>query len=96
MPKMAQYYFRFIRYNSKKEKEIHFVTYADSIEQNILALLMSKQKLNEFVKEGKEVSRSDMFQEFGIDENILKQIIEKSYDEEGNLHLRWGKQTIAA
>lgn len=96
IPKMSQYYFRFIRYNSKKKKEIHFVTYADSIEQNILALLMSKEKLNEFVKSGELQDRADMFDEFGIDTNILSQIIEKEYDSEGNLTLRWGAQTIAA
>jgi SAM-dependent methyltransferase len=96
LPKMSQYFFRFIRYNSKKSKEIHFVTYADSIEQNILALLMTKERLNEFVKEGKEVSRADMFADYGIDTSILDQIITKEYDSEGNLNLRWGKQTIAA
>lgn len=92
IPKISQYYFRFIRFNSKEEKEIHFLTYADTIEQNILALLMSKQKLNEFIKTCELATREELYEDFDIDMGILNQIITKEYDEEGKLHLKWGEQ----
>lgn len=92
IPKMSQFYFRFIRYSSKNEKEIHFVTYADTIEQNILALLMSKQKLNEFIKTCELQERADLYEDFDIDMGILDQMITKTYDSDGKLVLNWGKQ----
>ncbi len=95
IPKMSQYYFRFIRYNSKEEKEVHFVTYAETIEQNILALLMSKEKLNEFVKNPDQLhTRAEIMEDFDIDTSILDQLIVKEYDSEGKLNLRWGKSKI--
>lgn len=95
LPKMSQYFFRFIRYSSKKTKQIHLVTYADSIEQNVLALLMTKEKLNEFIKNPDEKqTRADMMNEYDVDTNILNQLITKEYDKEGKLYLRWGNQLI--
>jgi hypothetical protein len=95
IPKMSQYYFRFIRYNSKEEKEIHFVTYADTIETNILALLMSKEKLNEFVKDPSSLkSRADVMSDFDLDTGILDQLITKAYDHDGKMYLRWGNGKI--
>ena len=33
IPKMEQFYFRFIRLDSKEMKDVHYVTYEDSVEQ---------------------------------------------------------------
>jgi len=96
IPRMAQYYFRFIRLNSTTKKKIHFISYADTIEQNIMALLMAKEKLNKFVQETEKQNREDIFEEFDVDLNILNQLVEKDYDKDGNLVLRWGQQKLVA
>lgn len=95
-PKMEQYFFRFIRYTSKEHTEVHFINYADTIEVNILALLMSKEKVNSFVKSLEMQSREDIYEEFDLDIGILDSIIEKTYDSEGKMHLSWGTQKIVS
>lgn len=92
LPKMSQYYFRFIRFNSKEFKEIHFVTYDNTIEQNLLALLMTKERINEYIKTLDFKDQSEVFEEYGIDLSILDSVIEKEKDEEGRVRLTWGKQ----
>ena len=52
IPKMEQFYFRFIRLDSKEMKDVHYVTYEDSVEQNLMALVLTKERLNEFIKTG--------------------------------------------
>ena len=39
IPKMEQFYFRFIRLDSKELKDVHYVTYKDSVEQNLMVTL---------------------------------------------------------
>lgn len=47
---MTQYYFRFIRYISKHFKNVYFLTYEKSIEMNLLKMVLSKEKINLFMK----------------------------------------------
>lgn len=96
IPKIEQYYFRFIRYNSKDFKEVHFVTYDNTIEQNLLALLMAKERINEYIKTLDFKDQADIFDEYGIDLSILESIIEKERDTEGRVQLTWGKQEVYA
>ena len=37
--KMSQFYMRFVRYNSTEWKDIYFVTYAGSIESNLMQMV---------------------------------------------------------
>ena len=39
---MSQYYFRFIRYTSVNFREIYFLTYENSIESNLIRMIMTK------------------------------------------------------
>lgn len=94
IPKISQYYFRFIRFNSIDKKEVHIVTYEDTIEQNLLALLMTKERINEFIKTLEYKDQSDVFDDYGIDLDILNHIIEKEKDEEGRTRLTWGAQRV--
>jgi len=95
LSRMSQYYFRFIRFTSKRKKEVHFVSYSNTIEQNILALVMAKEKMNEFVKTTKEVGTDELFGEFDIDPDIFNSIIEKARDHKGKTYLKWGSQKVA-
>ena len=94
IPKISQFYFRFIRFDSPRHTQVHFINYENTIELNLLALLMAKEKLNDFVKTTNESTTAAIYEEFGINLNILDMLIEKSYDNEGNLVLNWGKQKL--
>jgi hypothetical protein len=89
-----QYVGRFTRLNSKNKTTVHFVTYLNTLEQNVLALLMSKQRINEFVKQLEYKEDADIFGEFGISLDIFNSIITKDYDEDGHVKLTWGQQKI--
>ena len=95
IPKLEQYYFRFIRYNSTDMKEIHMVTYNHTIEQNLLALLMSKERINEYIKTLDFKEESEIFEDFGVDLDVLNSLMEKKTDEDGNVRLTWGNQQVS-
>ena len=95
IPRMSQFYFRAIRFDSVHRVKVHFVTYQRSIEQNLLALLMSKERLNEYIKTLEVADRGDIFDSFDIDLSLLNSLISKQYDQEGKMYLSWGKQQIS-
>ena len=70
------------------------MTYADTIEQNILALVMCKEKLNEFIKSGSIHEDEEIFSEFGISADLFDNLMQKQYDEKGQLYLSWGEQKV--
>lgn len=94
IPKISQFYFRFIRFDSVRHSEVHFVNYENTIEVNLLALLMAKEKLNDFIKTTNQTTTKAIYEQFGIDLNILDMLISKSYDDDGRLILRWGRQQL--
>ena len=96
IPKIEQFFFRFIRYDSKNSTRVIFVNYEGTIEVNLLALLMAKEKLNDYVKTLEYREDSDIYQQYDIDLNILNELITKSKDEEGNLHIEWGESKVVA
>ncbi len=96
IPKMEQFYFRFIRLDSKERTNVHFVSYLDSIEQNLMALVLTKERLNEFIKSGEVKDESDIFEEFDISMSVIESLLIKTMDEKGNVRVSWGGQRIAA
>ncbi|MNL12980.1 hypothetical protein D3C87_1338650 [compost metagenome] len=90
---MSQYYFRFVRYNSKEQKEIHFFTYENSIESNLLGLILAKEKLNLFMK-NQEIEDEELYDKFGVHFDLLDMLMTKEKDSEGRTQIRWGKQQI--
>lgn len=91
---MSQYYFRFIRYTSVNFKKVYYLTYENSIESNLIRMIMAKEKLNLFMK-SQEVDDDDLYERFGVDRNLVNMLMTKEYDEEGHVHIRWGEQIIA-
>lgn len=94
LSKCSQFYFRFIRFDSKKKANVYLVTYADSIESNLLALLMAKERLNDFIKTREYKERSEVFTDFNIDLDILNNVLQKVKEEHG-YSLSWGSQKVA-
>ena len=89
----SQYFFRFIRLTSNNFKEIHFVSYENSLESNLQQLIICKEKLNMFMKD-RSVEDEEMYERFGIDFNILDMLLTKERDSEGRVSIRWGQQQI--
>ncbi len=94
VPKMAQFYFRFIRLDSKENTNVHFVTLKDSIEQNLMALVLTKERLNEFIKSGEVKEQSDIFDEFDISLSLIESLLRREQDDEGKFYITWGSQKI--
>lgn len=91
---MSQFYFRFIRYTSTEYKDIYFLTYAGSIESNLMQMVLCKEKLNLFMK-GQDVDLDAVYEKFGVDYDLLSLMMRREEDENGRLHIRWGEQMIA-
>jgi predicted RNA methylase len=90
---MSQYYFRFIRYTSTEWKQVYFLTYENSIESNLLSLILAKEKLNLFMK-NQDLEDDEIYEKYGIDFNLLDMLMTKEKDSEGKVRINWGKQNI--
>lgn len=95
IPKMEQFYFRFIRLDSKRNTNVHFVTYADSIEQNLIALVLTKERLNEFIKTGEVKEQSDIFDDFDVSQSLVENLLRREQDDNGNFYISWGAQKVS-
>lgn len=91
---MSQFYMRFIRYTSTEFKDIFFLTYAGSLESNLMQMVVAKEKINLFMK-GKDTDLDEIYKKFGIDYNLLALLMRREKDAEGHLQIRWGEQKIA-
>lgn len=91
---MSQFYMRFIRYTSTEFKDIYFLTYTDSLESNLLQMVMAKEKINLFMK-GQDTDLDQIYDKFGINYDLLTLLMRKEVDKDGRLQIRWGEQKIA-
>ena len=90
---MSQYYFRFIRYTSTEFKQVYFVTYENSIESNLLKMILVKDKLNLFMKD-QDLTDDELYERFGVNSNMLQNLMYKEKTEEGYV-IRWGNQKVS-
>ena len=91
---MSQFYMRFVRYNSTRFKDIYFLTYAGSLESNLMQMVMVKEKINLFMK-GQDTDLDEIYERFGVDYDIMTLLMRREADDEGHFHIRWGEQMIA-
>lgn len=91
---MSQFYMRFIRYTSTEYKDIYFLTYAGSLESNLMQMVVAKEKLNLFMK-GKDADLDEIYDRFGINYNLMSLLMRRELDDEGHFQIRWGEQQIA-
>ncbi len=91
---MSQFYFRFIRYTSTEDKDIYFLTYAGSIESNLMQMVLVKEKLNLFMK-GQDTDLDAIYERFDVNYDLLSLLMYQEQDEKGKFHIRWGEQNIA-
>ena len=95
IPKMEQFYFRFIRLDSKDKTRVHFLTYEDSIEQNLMALVLTKERLNEFIKTGEVKEQSDIYEEFDVSQSVIESLLKREQDRDGKFYISWGSQRVS-
>lgn len=95
IPRMEQFYFRFIRLDSVGMRRVHYLTYEESIEQNLMALVLTKERLNEFIKNGEVKDESDIFEEYDISPDVIESLFRREQDEQGKFHIRWGAQKVS-
>lgn len=91
---LSQFFFRIVRYNSTREKDIRIITYKNSLESNLLKLLMCKEELTNFMKNQEDM---DIAEEFGVDFNLVDMLLNKERDNIGNVRIvsNWGNQKIS-
>lgn len=90
---MHQFFARFIRYTSTEQKEVHFLTVENSIESNMLQLILAKEKLNNFMK-NETIDEQEILEKFGIDFDLVNMLLTKEKDSEGNSYIKWGQQLV--
>ena len=95
IPRMEQFYFRFIRLDSVGKRRVYYLTYEDSIEQNLMALVLTKERLNEFIKAGAVKDETDIFEEFDIDPSVINSLFRREQDENGKFQISWGEQKVS-
>ncbi|MCR8641513.1 helicase-related protein [Paenibacillus sp. N1-5-1-14] len=91
---LHQFTARFVRFDSESDnKEIHYVTYENSIENNLLRLILSKEALNLYMKSD-YINNEELFDRFGVDANIFNMLMTKEKTEDGYSRIKWGEQNI--
>jgi hypothetical protein len=92
--RMSQFYFRFIRYSSKNKKNVTFITYANSMEANLLQLIINKDKLNYFMK-NQNLDMSELYDKYGVIDNLMDMVLSREFDAESEcLKIRWDENAI--
>lgn len=101
LPTFMQFVFRTVRLDSDSVTHIYIFTMIDSIEENQIALVMDKQLLNEFIRQGKMLSKGDVFE--GYDMNVVNRAVQvvKEKGADGKEHsvirkrpVNWGASTV--
>lgn len=44
---------------------------------------------------GQDTNLDQIYEKFGVDYNLLALLMQKGFDKDGNLEIRWGQQKIA-
>lgn len=91
IPKMKQFFFRFIRYDSQQNTEVIFINTINTIDINLMALLMAKERLNDYIKTLEFKEESEVYGEYDVDMNILDTLLTKETDADGKVVISWGK-----
>ena len=62
---------------------------------NVLMVpVLTKERLNEFIKSGEVKEQSDIFEEFDVTMSVIESLLVRERDREGKIHISWGSQRI--
>lgn len=90
-PVMKQFFTRFVRFTSEYPKTIIFLLNNESIETNLLKLLLSKEKMNLFMKNS-DMDDAELSEYFGIGDDFFESLFSKQVDDKGKSYIAWGSQ----
>lgn len=74
-------------------KEVVFLIYENSIEVNLLKMILAKEKINLFMK-NQLIASGELYEKFGINPQIFSLLMTTGVDQEGKLQIQWGEQKI--
>ena len=60
-----------------------------------MALVLTKERLNEFIDSGEVKEESEIFSEFGVTMSVIESLLKREADKDGKVHVSWGSQRIA-
>lgn len=92
--KINQFVFRCIRLDSENFTNVNIICYSDSIELNVLNLLLNKERVNNFIKTTEIQEDEDVYDDYDVDANLLGSLIQKHIDEDGGMSLGWSESEI--
>ena len=75
-------------------KQVVFLIYENSIEVNLLKMILAKEKINLFMK-NQLLENGELYERFGINPQIFSLLMTTSVDQEGKLQIQWGEQKIS-
>ena len=78
----------------RRIREIENNKDATAVEQNLMALVLTKERLNEFIKTGEVKEQSEIFEEFDVTMSVIESLLVRERDSEGKIHISWGSQRI--
>lgn len=61
-----------------------------------MALVLTKERLNEFIKSGEVKEQSEIFEEFDVTMSVIESLLVRERDMEGKIHISWGSQRITS
>ena len=78
---------------------LFFVDFADVLPDNLhtllhLQIMLTKERLNEFIKTGEVKEQSEIFEEFDVTMSVIESLLVRERDSEGKIHISWGSQRI--
>jgi hypothetical protein len=79
--------------NSDNKTQVYNVIYNKSIENNLLKLIMCKEKLNLFMK-NQDLNDDEIFEKYGVDSWLFNCLMVKEKNEDGSINITWGEQNI--
>ena len=60
-----------------------------------MALVLTKERLNDFIKTGEVKEQPEIFDEFGISPNLIEGLFPPEQDDEGYFYITWRDQMVS-
>ena len=59
-----------------------------------MQMVLAKERINLFMR-GQDTDLDQIYEQFGVDYDLLSVLMSREIDENGNFQIRWGEQAIA-
>ncbi len=90
LPKIMQFVFRAIRFNSKEHTNVFLFSYRNTIEMNMLMLLFNKELVNEFTRTLSFDNSEVLAENLDVDVDLITEMLMSAdKDSEGKSRVKW-------